>query len=118
MILRKIYTPKCEQGVWRVRSNLELQNAYKSPGIVTEIKIRRLKWLGHIIGMEDTGIQEMILNAEPVGRRETGRPKLRWSDDVHANMKTLGIESWRLKGEERKEWMVILGKTKSTLRGP
>jgi hypothetical protein len=42
-ILREIYGPKCEQRVWRIRSNVELQNAYKSPDIVTEIKIGRLE---------------------------------------------------------------------------
>lgn len=53
---RKIYRPKCEQGVCKVRSTLELQKAYKSPDIVTEIKITRLEWLGHIIRMEDSRI--------------------------------------------------------------
>jgi hypothetical protein len=42
----EIYGPKSEQGVWRIRSNLEIQNMYKSPDIVTEIKVRRLEWLG------------------------------------------------------------------------
>jgi hypothetical protein len=51
-ILRKIYGPKCEQGVWRIRANLELQNAYRSPDIVTEIKVRRLERLGHVIRMD------------------------------------------------------------------
>jgi hypothetical protein len=73
-ILRKIYGPKCEQGVWRIRSNLELQTAYKSPDIVTEIKIRRLEWLGHIITMKDTCISKMILNTAPGGRHGVGRP--------------------------------------------
>jgi hypothetical protein len=40
-ILRKIFGPKCEKGVWRIRTNLELQNVYRSPDIVTEIKVRR-----------------------------------------------------------------------------
>jgi hypothetical protein len=53
-ILRKMYAPKCEQGVWRIRSTLELQHMYNSPDIVTEIKIRRLEWLGNINRMEDT----------------------------------------------------------------
>jgi hypothetical protein len=42
-ILRKICGLKCEQGVWRIRSNLEIQNMYKSPDIVTEAKVRRLE---------------------------------------------------------------------------
>jgi hypothetical protein len=38
-ILRKIYGPKNEQGVLRIRSNIEIQYMYKSPDIVTEIKV-------------------------------------------------------------------------------
>jgi hypothetical protein len=49
-VLRKIYGPKYEQGMWRIRSILELQNAYQSPDTVTEIKMRKLEeWLGHVI---------------------------------------------------------------------
>jgi hypothetical protein len=48
-VLRKIDGSQCEQGVWRIRSNRELQNAYQSPDTVTE-KIRKLEeWLGHAI---------------------------------------------------------------------
>jgi hypothetical protein len=117
-ILRKIYGPKCEQGVRRLRRNLELQNAYKSPDIVTEIKIRRLEWLGHIIRMEDIRILEMILNSEPEGRRGVGRPKLRWLDDVQADIKTLGIKRWRLKAQDRKKCTVILKEAKAKVNGP
>jgi hypothetical protein len=60
-ILKKIYGPKCEQGVWRIRSNLEIQDMYKSPDIVTEIKVRRMEWLGHVIRMEDTASQKWYL---------------------------------------------------------
>jgi hypothetical protein len=51
----------------RRRSNLVLQNVYKSRDIVTEIKIRRLEWLGHVIRMEDTRIPKMIFNTKPEG---------------------------------------------------
>jgi hypothetical protein len=64
----EIYGPKSEQGVWRIRSNLEIQNMYKSPDIVTEIKVRRLKWLGHVIRMEDAHLPKMVFNAKPEGR--------------------------------------------------
>jgi hypothetical protein len=110
-ILRKIYRPKFEQGLCRIRSNLELQNVYKSPDIVIEIKIRRLEWLGHIIRMEDTRIPKMILNTNPEDRRGVGRPKLRWLDDVEADIKTLGVK--RLEAQDRKEWTVILREPKA-----
>jgi hypothetical protein len=40
--VRKIYGPKCENGVWRIRTNLELQNIYKDNNIISDIKTRRL----------------------------------------------------------------------------
>jgi hypothetical protein len=38
---RKIYGPKCENGVWRIITNLELQNMYKDNNIISDIKTRR-----------------------------------------------------------------------------
>jgi hypothetical protein len=43
--------------------------------------------------MEDTGISEIIINTEPEGRYGVGRPKLRWLDDIEADIKTLGIKT-------------------------
>jgi transcription termination factor 2 len=107
-ILRKIYGPKSEQGVWRIRSNLEIQNIYKSSDIVTEIKVRRLEWLGHVVRMEDTRLPKMVFNAKPEGRRGDGRPRLRWLDGVEADIKALGVKRWRIKAQDRKEWSAIL----------
>jgi hypothetical protein len=71
-ILRKIYGPKYEQGVWKIRSNPELQNACKSPDTVTEIKFRRLECLRYVSTTE-----EMILNTKPEVKCEVERPKMR-----------------------------------------
>jgi hypothetical protein len=87
--------------VWGRRRNVELQNVYKSPDIVTEIKIRRLEWLEHVIRMEDTRIPKMALNTKPEGRRRVCRPKLRWLDDVEADIESLCIKSEATE-EERK----------------
>jgi hypothetical protein len=54
---------------------------------VTEIKIRRLEWLGHVIRIEDTHIPKMILNTELEGRCGVGRTKLRWLDDIVCDIK-------------------------------
>jgi hypothetical protein len=64
-ILRKICGSKCEQGgMWRIRNNLEIQNMYKSPDIVTEIKVKRLEFLGHVVRMEDTRLPKMVFSAK------------------------------------------------------
>jgi hypothetical protein len=76
---------------------------YKSSDILTEIKVRRLEWLGHVTRMEDTRLPKMVLNAKPEGRRGVGRPRLRWLDDVEADTKVLGVKRWRIKAQGRKE---------------
>jgi hypothetical protein len=90
--LRKTYGPKSEQGLWRTRSNLEIQNMYKSPDIVTEIKVRSLEWLWHVVRMEDTRLPKTVFNATPEGRREVERPRLRWLDDVEADINALVVK--------------------------
>jgi hypothetical protein len=38
-ILRKIYGPKCENGVWQIITNLELQNIYIRTPIYQILKL-------------------------------------------------------------------------------
>jgi hypothetical protein len=41
-ILRKVYGPVTEQGVWKIRRNEELRDLYKAPDLVVDIKMKRL----------------------------------------------------------------------------
>jgi hypothetical protein len=43
--------------------------------------------------MEDPHIPEMIFNPKQEGRLGVGRPKLKWLDDVEADIKTVGIKN-------------------------
>jgi hypothetical protein len=42
-ILRKVYGPVTEQGVWRIRRNEELRELYKVPDLVADINSKRLE---------------------------------------------------------------------------
>jgi hypothetical protein len=46
-ILRKIYGPRCVNGVCTTKYNDELYSLYKEPRIVKMNKTARMKWLGH-----------------------------------------------------------------------
>jgi hypothetical protein len=116
-ILRKIYGPKCEQGVWRIRINLEIQNTCKTPDVVTEIEVRRLEWLGNVMIMEDTRLPELVFNAKPEGSLGVRGPRMRWLDDVEADIIALGIKRWRIKAQYRKLWSSILREAKAKLKG-
>ncbi|KAJ4439356.1 hypothetical protein ANN_07478 [Periplaneta americana] len=105
------------QGEWRIRTNSELQKLYKGPSIVTDIKIRRLEWLGHIIGMDNNNIPKRLLDATLSGKRRAGRPKLRWLDDVQDDLVKAGIKRWRRRALEREDWAAILKEVKAKLKG-
>jgi hypothetical protein len=61
--------------------------------------------------MEGTRIPKIIFNTKPEGRRGVGRPKLRWVDDIEADIR-------RLKAQDRKEWTDILREAKTKLKKP
>jgi hypothetical protein len=59
-----------------------------------------------------------LFNAKPEGRRGVGRPRLRWLDDVEADIKDLGVRRWRIKAQDRKEWSAIVREAKAKRKGP
>jgi hypothetical protein len=79
------------------------------------IKIARLKWLGHMVGMEDN-IPGRKITFQPEGCRKKGRPKLRWLDLVFKNLKTLEVKVWWKKARARDLWSEVI-KDASHTRG-
>jgi hypothetical protein len=63
------------------------------PDIVIYIKINRFGWAGHVIRMDNNRTVKKVFNAKPVGIRKTGRPKLRWEDDMIQDVKILGVKN-------------------------
>ena len=47
-ILRKIFGPNNENGIWRIKINQELNEIIKRKNIINFIRAQRLSWLGHI----------------------------------------------------------------------
>jgi hypothetical protein len=46
------------------------------------IQIERLKWVGHIVRIEDHCIPKRVLRGRVKGKRLVGRPHSRWEDSV------------------------------------
>ena len=51
--------------------------------IVKEIKEYWKKWLRHLQRMDTNRIPRQALKYRPEGRRNVGRPKKRWRDQLH-----------------------------------
>jgi hypothetical protein len=52
-VLRRIFGPRRDEvtGEWRKLHNEELNDLYFSPNIVRVIKLRRIRWAGHVAHM-------------------------------------------------------------------
>jgi hypothetical protein len=68
--------------------------------------------MGHLIRIENNRFPKVALDAELEGKRKVGRPKLRWLDDIQADLKMVGIKGWRRKAQDRLEQMDVITEAK------
>jgi len=113
-ILRKIFGPvQNEDGIRRIRMNYELNDLIKYADIVRFVKSKRMAWLGHVMRMEGKKIPKRVLEWKSTGRRNRGRPRKRWIEDIEEDMQIMGIRGWRKLCKERTEWKKITEKAKT-----
>ena len=48
--------------------------------------MRRFEWLGHVVRMDSVGTVQGLLVGKPGGRRNRGRPRIWWKDDVELDL--------------------------------
>lgn len=112
-VLRKIFGGiQLPCGVWRVRMNHELRALYKEPELASFIKIQRLRWYGHLIRMQDTRAPKRLFKGRPGGRRPAGRPKSRWHDKVHEDLRELRVRQAERVARDRQGWRQIVEEAK------
>jgi hypothetical protein len=91
-VLRRIFGPKRDEatGAWRRLHNEELNDLYSSPNIIRVIKLRTLRWAGHVARMGEERGAYRILLGRPEGRRPLGRPRHRWEDNIKMDIREVG----------------------------
>ena len=67
-------------GEWRRLHNEELNDLYCSHNIVRVIKLRRMRWAGHVARMGEGRGVDRVLVGKPEGKRPLGRPRHRRED--------------------------------------
>jgi len=60
-----------------IREKTAVQN------VVKEIKQYQEKWLQHVQRMDTNRLPKQALQYKPKGRRNIGRPRKRWRDQLH-----------------------------------
>jgi hypothetical protein len=82
-VVKRIFGPKRDEviGGWRKLHNEELHSLYSSPSIIRMIKLRRVRWAGHVTVNGEKGNAYRVLVGKPEGKRPAGRYRHRWEDN-------------------------------------
>ena len=88
-------------------TNLEVLDKTKSTSIEVTIIKAQLRWVGHVIRTEECRMPRRLMYEElQAGKRNQGRPKLRYKDTVRANPQWCHINPRDLEGYavDRPKW--------------
>jgi hypothetical protein len=90
--LRRIIGPKRDEvtGDWRKLHNEELHNLYSSSDIIRMMKLRWMRWAGHVARMGANRNAYRILVGKPGGNRPLGRPRRMWVDNIKIDLREIG----------------------------
>jgi hypothetical protein len=112
-VLRRVYGPVVDKGVWRIRYNNELCELMGGEDIVRFIKAQRIQWLGRVERMDETVMPKRVLKGKLYATRRIGRPRIRWLEDVNADPRRMGIGGWMEKARNRDQWRWIVEEAKA-----
>jgi len=111
--MRRIYGPVQEGHIWRIRNNEELNRSINGADIVKFIKAQRIKWLGHVKRMEVGAMPRKMMEGRLFIGRRRGRPRLRWMDDVVADLKAIKIKQWIEKTKDGEQRRLVVEEAKA-----
>jgi hypothetical protein len=91
-VLRRIFGPKRDEVTveWRKPHNEEVHDLYSLPSILRIMKLRRMRWAGHVARMGEKRNLYRLLVGKPEGKRPLGRPRRRWVDNIRMDLVEVG----------------------------
>jgi len=114
-ILSKIFGPTKEaNGIWRIKTNKELDELIKHRNIINYVKAQRLSWFEHTNRMPEISIVKRIHKWKTLTGRPAGSPKSRRDDDVRNDLKKkMKLVKWAEQVQDRYNWKAIVEKAKT-----
>ena len=97
-------------GEWRKLHNEELSALYSLPNIVRVVKLRRMRWAGHVVRMGEGRDVHRVLVGKPGGKRRLGRPRHRWEDNIKMDLQEVGggCGDWMELAQDRDRWRALV----------
>jgi hypothetical protein len=97
---------------WRDKvSNAEVLRRAGIPSLKDILIQMNLRWLGHVERMEHGRLPRQLLYSQlKEGKRNQGRPRLRFKDTVKRNLKKLNVDKnhWQKKARSRDGWRCVI----------
>ena len=74
------------------------------------IKLRRMRWTGHVAFMGEEREVYRVLVGKPEGRRPLGRPRPRWVDNIRMDLQEMGCGymDWIGLAQDRDRWRTLV----------
>jgi len=115
-VLRSVFGPKRDEvtGEWRKLHNEELNDLCSLPIIVRVVKLRRMRWAGHVARMrEDRGVHRVLVG-KPERKRPLGRQRRRWEDNIKMDFQKVvgGRGDWMELAQYRDRWRALVGRVR------
>jgi hypothetical protein len=79
---------------WRKLHNGELRNLYTSPDIIRQIKLRIMRWAGHVAYLGEGRNVYRGLVGRYEGKRPLERPRRRWEVGIKIDLRKIGWGVW------------------------
>jgi hypothetical protein len=91
-LLRELFWPKRDEVTeeWRTLHKEELYDQYSTPNTIRVIKSRRMSWAGYVARMGNGRGACRVLVGKPERRRQLGRPRRRWEDNIKTDLQDVG----------------------------
>ena len=87
-VLRKIFGPTKERhGIWRIKTNDELDELISHKKIINHTIPQRLSWFGDLHRMPEERMIKTVHTWKPMSIRPQGRPKNRWKDYIRNDIR-------------------------------
>jgi hypothetical protein len=90
---------------------------FKSPGVVSVIKVLRLEWIHFVAKINNGRTVKKLPEGKPGEGSKQGRPRLRWLDDVELDLITVGVRIWKIGTVNGTEWASVVTDAKDELKG-
>jgi len=97
----------------------ELSDLYSLPNTVQVVKLRGMRWAGHVARMGEGRGVHRVLVGKPEQKRPLGRPRSRWEDNIKMDLQEVegSCGDWMELAQDRDRWRALVG-TVMNLRVP